>query len=29
MKRDSFLKPWNAYRLDHPVPVIPEPIMEN
>ncbi len=29
MKRESFIKPWNAYRLDHPVPVIPEPILEN
>jgi hypothetical protein len=29
IKRESFTKPWNAYRLDHPVPVIPEPILED
>ena len=29
MKREAFNKPWNAYRLDHPVPVIPEPIIES
>lgn len=29
IKRESFSKPWNAYRLDHPVPVIPEPILED
>jgi hypothetical protein len=27
-KQKAFTKPWNAYRLDHPVPVIPEPILE-
>ncbi|MBD2776526.1 hypothetical protein [Iningainema tapete] len=29
LKREKFIKPWNAYRLDHPVPVIPEPIFED
>ncbi len=29
LKRETFIKPWNAYRLDHPVPVIPEPIFED
>ncbi|MBD2446921.1 hypothetical protein H6G76_07035 [Nostoc sp. FACHB-152] len=28
MRREAFLKPWQAYRLDHPVPMIPEPIIE-
>lgn len=29
LKREAFTRPWNAYRLDHPVPVIPEPIFED
>ena len=29
LKREAFTRPWNAYRLDHPVPVIPEPIIED
>ncbi|WP_341528554.1 hypothetical protein [Nostoc sp. UHCC 0302] len=29
MKRECFIKSWNAYRLDHPVPSIPEPILED
>ncbi len=29
LKREAFTRPWNAYRLDHPVPVIPEPINED
>ncbi|MEH2000903.1 MAG: hypothetical protein V7L00_19515 [Nostoc sp.] len=29
LKREAFTRPWNAYRLDHPVPIIPEPIFED
>lgn len=29
LKREAFTRPWNAYRLDHPVPVIPDPIFED
>jgi hypothetical protein len=29
LKQIAFMKAWNAYRLDHPVPVIPEPIIED
>ena len=28
-KYQAFQKSWNAYRFDHPVAVIPEPILEN
>ncbi|MEA5536733.1 hypothetical protein [Crocosphaera sp. XPORK-15E] len=27
-KYKAFQKSWNAYRLDHPVPIIPQPILE-
>lgn len=29
LNREVFTRPWNAYRLDHPVPVIPMPIEED
>ncbi|NER36425.1 MAG: hypothetical protein F6J93_20985 [Oscillatoria sp. SIO1A7] len=29
VRKARFRKAWDAYRLDHPVPVIPEPILEN
>ena len=29
LKYKGFQKSWNAYRLDHPVPLIPQPILEN
>jgi hypothetical protein len=29
LKREPFTQAWNAYRLDHPVPVIPNPIFED
>ncbi|AOY81269.1 hypothetical protein BJP36_16515 [Moorena producens JHB] len=29
VRKSRFGKAWEAYRLDHPVPVVPEPILEN
>lgn len=29
LKREPFTQAWNAYRLDHPVPVIPNPLFED
>jgi hypothetical protein len=29
LKREPFTQAWNAYRLDHPAPVIPDPIFED